>query len=123
MQTLVEHLPALYTLGPTNSRGWQARLLGLSGLLTDDLPSQTPAARQHLHQLWNHWWRERDTLAGYQLPKTLWRFDGLRPANHPIRRLALRAHWLASDNFLDRLQTWLGTDSPKIKLAATFTEI
>ncbi len=46
MQNLAERLPALRALGPTNSCGWQARLLGLSGLLTDDLPGQTPASRQ-----------------------------------------------------------------------------
>jgi Ni,Fe-hydrogenase III component G len=31
------------------------------------------------------------------LPRPAWKFHGLRPANHPQRRLALAAHWLADE--------------------------
>ena len=117
MQNLAEQLPVLQSIGPANSLGWQARLLGTAGLLTDNLSGQTPAARQHLCGLWDHWWRERDALEEFILPPTLWRFGGLRPANHPIRRLALLAHWLAAERMLERLENWLQLDCPKTQFA------
>ena len=52
----------------------------------------------------------------------MWRFAGLRPANHPIRRLALLAHWLARDDLPARLEQWLQIDCPKSKLASTLNE-
>jgi len=52
----------------------------------------------------------------------VWRFAGLRPANHPIRRLALLAHWLARDDLPARLEQWLQIDCPKTKLAPTLNE-
>ena len=36
----------------------------------------------------------------------MWRLSGLRPANQPQRRLALAAHWLATGNFVARLEAW-----------------
>ena len=122
MQNLAERLPALRELGTADALGWQARLLGVAGLLADDLPAQTPAARKHLRALWDIWWRERDALEEFILPKTVWRFAGLRPANHPIRRLALLAHWLARDDLPARLEQWLQIDCPKTKLAPTLNE-
>ena len=122
MQNLAEQLPVLQSIGPADAMGWQARLLGTAGLLTDNLSGQTPAARQHLRELWDHWWRERDALEEFILPPTLWRFGGLRPANHPIRRLALLAHWLAAERMLERLENWLQLDYPKTQFAEGFHE-
>jgi hypothetical protein len=34
----------------------------------------------------------------------------LRPANHPQRRLALAAHWLASGNLVSKLERWCATE-------------
>jgi len=123
MQNLAERLPALNENAPANATAWQARLLGVAGLLSDELKTQTPAAQKHLRALWDHWWRDRDALAEIVLPKTLWHLGGLRPANHPTRRLALLAHWLARDDLTARLEQWLQTDCPKNKLAVTLTEI
>jgi hypothetical protein len=122
MQNLAERLPALREIGAADALGWQARLLGVAGLLADDLPAQTPAARKHLRALWDNWWRERGVLEEFILPKTVWRFAGLRPANHPIRRLALLAHWLARDDLPARLEQWLQIDCSKTKLALTLNE-
>ena len=92
MQNLAERLAALRENEPGDALGWQARLLGVAGLLTADLTAQTPAARKHLSTLWDQWWRVRDALEPHILPSKLWRFSGLRPANHPVRRLVLLAH-------------------------------
>ena len=64
---------------------------------------------EHLQTLWDHWWRERENFQEVVLPKTLWRLNGLRPANQPQRRLALAAHWLAWKNFPARLEEWFTT--------------
>ena len=73
--------------------GAQACLLGLSGLL----PAQPdgPNASQ-LRALWDRWWREAGRWPAGGLPMEAWRLAGLRPANHPERRLAMAGHWLAS---------------------------
>jgi len=83
----------------------QARLLGISGLLPEEL-TRIQATDGYLRRLWDFWWREREGLADCVLPRTLWRFNGLRPANHPQRRLALAGHWLAAGDLPARLETW-----------------
>ena len=95
-------------MGPAGAPGreavdvLEARLLGLAGLLPADLPPG-PAAR-HARSLWDIWWRERDAWSEWILPPTVWRRAGIRPANHPQRRLALAARWLASGDLVDRLE-------------------
>jgi hypothetical protein len=84
----------------------QARLLGTAGLLPTELPTASPATARYLRRLWDWWWRERDSFSDCILPASLWRLGGLRPANHPARRLALVAHWLAAGDLAARLETW-----------------
>ena len=122
MQHLAEQLPTLHALGATDTVGWQARLLGAAGLLPDELRGQTVAAQEWLQTLWHHWWREREALEAITLPRTAWRLDGLRPANHPIRRLVLLAHWLARGDLVGRLESWLPVDCSKTQLLATLIE-
>lgn len=82
----------------------QARLLGVAGLLPDELPRSRTAANAYLRRVWDLWWRERDRFADVALPRSLWRFNGLRPANHPQRRLALTAHWLSTAGLVGKLE-------------------
>ena len=70
---------------PSRSRSWrrprgepslsaleiQARLLGASGLLPNDLGRQEPESDQYLRHIWDHWWRERERLADFVLPARL----------------------------------------------------
>lgn len=86
----------------------QARLLGLSGLLPTEWQGAA-AGGHYLRQVWDHWWRERNEFEDCVLPRKVWRFHGQRPANHPQRRLALAAHWLAAGNLPARLQRWCTT--------------
>ena len=122
MQHLAEQLPLLQALGATDATGWQARLLGTAGLLTDNLRGQTDAAQEWLQTLWHHWWREREALEMITLPGTAWRLGGLRPANHPIRRLVLLAHWLARGDLVARLENWLPIDCSRTQLGVTLGE-
>ena len=99
-------LRPLWHRPPLDPFALQTRLLGLSGLLPDQLSRAQLAADQHLRQVWDQWWRERDAFADAILPRSLWRLHGIRPANHPQRRLALAAHWVAAGDLPARLQKW-----------------
>ena len=88
----------------------QARLLGVAGLLPDELTRQQAGSDTYLRHLWDSWWRERETFADCVMPRSLWDFAGLRPANHPPRRLALMAHWLAAGRLPARLESWCTTN-------------
>lgn len=87
----------------------QARLLGLSGLLPAGLNHNQSVTDGYLRRAWDSWWRERDEFSDCVLPRTLWRLHGLRPANHPQRRLALAAHWLHEGTLAERLERWCAT--------------
>ena len=67
----------------------------------------------------DHWWRERESFSDVILPRNLWRFGGLRPANQPQRRLALAAHWLSTNDFLPRLERWFTAEAPAASLPAS----
>ena len=84
----------------------QARLLGVGGLLPDELTRAQAGGDTQLRRLWDLWWRERDAFSDCALPKALWKFNSLRPANHPQRRLALAAHWLAEGGLPSRVEKW-----------------
>jgi hypothetical protein len=66
----------------------EALLFGVAGFLEprnfDDADEIT---RRYLKPLWDHWWTVRDMLARLVLPSSIWKISGLRPANHPHRRL------------------------------------
>jgi len=84
----------------------QARLLGVAGLLPAELTRAQASADGYLRSVWDHWWREREEFSDCALPREAWRFHGQRPANHPQRRLALAAHWLAANALPARLERW-----------------
>ncbi len=84
----------------------QSRLLGVSGLLPEELTRSQKSSDTFLRHAWDFWWRERDGFADCVLPRAAWKFHGLRPANHPQRRLALAAHWLAAGTLVARIEEW-----------------
>ncbi len=88
----------------------QSRLLGISGLLPGELTRSQKSSDTFLRRAWDGWWRDRDEFADCTLPRAVWRFHGLRPANHPQRRLALAAHWLAGGNLVSKIEGWCAAD-------------
>jgi hypothetical protein len=100
----------------------QARLFGISGLLPVELTRAQAGADGYLRRIWDLWWRERDEYLDCLLPKTLWHFHALRPANHPQRRLALAAHWSAADDLPSRLEQWCARELPDAALPLSLLE-
>jgi hypothetical protein len=101
----------------------QARLLGVSGLLPEDLTRAQKSSDTFLRHAWDVWWREREALGDCVLPRSTWKFHGLRPANHPQRRLALAAHWLATENLVSQLEDWCVTALPEKELLPSLHRI
>lgn len=82
-----------------------AVLLGAAGLLPDNLESFTdPDTRQFVQSLWTAWWKMREEVA-LELSPEDWDMRGIRPLNHPRRRLVAAA-WICSRG-LDRVANWL----------------
>jgi len=107
MQRLAELRPRIAPSKKTvSSLALQARLLGIGGLLPNELTGQQAATDQYLRRLWDFWWREREMFEDCALPRSLWHFHGLRPANHPQRRLAAAAHWLVGGDLGTNLLKW-----------------
>ncbi len=122
MQHLAETLP-IWRRGMDSAGAIQARLLGLSGLLPHELTRSQKTSDTYLRAAWDRWWRDRDEFSGCSLPRAAWRFHGLRPANHPQRRLALVSHWLASKNLVARIENWSLAQMAEPGLAASLHEI
>ena len=105
MQNLAE-TKARWARGANSAFEIQSRLLGISGLLPEELTRAQKTSDTFLRRAWDLWWRDRDEFESCTLPRAVWKFHGLRPANHPQRRLALAAHWLASENLVSQIEAW-----------------
>ncbi|RFC42706.1 MAG: Protein of unknown function (DUF2851) [Verrucomicrobia bacterium] len=80
--------------------GAEALLYGVSGFLpAPDLSVLPLEARVHVRGLWQRWWPHRVAYQSLQVPQSVWRLGGQRPANHPARRVGalsvLVRHWRA----------------------------
>lgn len=75
----------------------EAMLFGVAGFLeAPEPPAADAAVRGYLRGLWEEWWAERARCERWILPPRAWNFAGIRPANHPHRRVAALAS-LATD--------------------------
>jgi hypothetical protein len=86
-----------------------AVLLGISGLLPKQPAATWPdASKKELRSLWDLWWKEERKWEEVEpLAKTDWNFSGLRPLNHPVRRLCALAQWAARS---ERLALPMGSE-------------
>ena len=67
-------------------------LFGLAGFLAPELPEKAPTeSHQWLRELWSSWWKNRPHPDPLSLP---WKLAGVRPTNHPQRRVAALVHLL-----------------------------
>ena len=122
MQHLAE-TRSLWRRGADSAFKIQSRLLGLSGLLPAELSRTKSGADEYVRRVWDDWWRERDAFSENILPRSTWRFHGLRPANHPQRRLALAAHWASDEGFVGRIENWCQSEIPNKALLDSLAKI
>lgn len=70
----------------------EALLFGLAEFLEprsfDDADEVT---RRYLKPLWDEWWTIRDAMTRIVLDSKMWKLSGIRPSNHPHRRLGALA--------------------------------
>ena len=110
-RTLAQRVP-LTTLA--ESRSPAALLFGAGNLLpTVAAKTNDPYARR----LWATWWKLRPEFSERILPVEAWRLAGIRPANHPHRRLGaavalLRRH----ENFAAKVIAAIESDGDPVKL-------
>ena len=76
----------------------EAVLLGTAGFLKPVLPSRAePEARAYHRRVWDAWWKVKDDFALEGQRSPAWQYTGIRPFNHPHRRVAALAvsatHW------------------------------
>lgn len=70
----------------------EARLFGVAGFLRPrTFDEADEITKEYLRPLWENWWAVRDGMSRLVLPEKIWKFSGLRPANHPHRRLGALA--------------------------------
>jgi hypothetical protein len=122
MQNLAE-TKSYWSRGANLAFELQARLFGASGLLPDELTRAQKSSDTYLRHVWDFWWRERDGFENCILPRAVWKFHGLRPANHPQRRLALASHWLADRQFISKIESWSAVEISDKKLLESLLEI
>jgi hypothetical protein len=122
MQTLAENRNRWFA-PRTSPLALQARLLGVAGLLPAELTRAQAGADGYLRSVWDQWWREREEFSDCTLPHEVWRFHGQRPANHPQRRLALAAHWLAANTLPAKLERWCAKKFSDGEMSAALLEI
>ncbi len=101
----------------------QARLLGIGNLLPSELTRNQAATDTYLRRAWDSWWRERDEFQDCTLPRAAWHLHGLRPANHPQRRLALAAAWASDWNPASRLEDWCRKEIPDQALSSSLLNV
>ena len=65
---------------------------GVAGLLPQQLSAKLDdEARTTARRWWDTWWKRRERFAKGALTPAHWRLAGIRPLNHPLRRLAAAA--------------------------------
>jgi hypothetical protein len=121
MQRLAELRP-LWSAAASGALTVQARLLGLSGLLPADVLRARAGTDGYLRRVWDLWWRERDAFSEGILPHAVWHLHGLRPANHPQRRLALAAGWSVNGDIAANLERWCARELADDHLASSLLE-
>lgn len=123
MRRLAEMVSELHLDQTKSLPTLQARLLGLSGLLPTDLLRGTKTSGEYVRRIWDVWWRDREQFLEFIMPRQMWRLSGLRPANHPQRRLALAAHWVTAGDLVPKLERWFASSVADNELLLSLLDV
>ena len=87
-----------------------ALLLGVAGLMpARAAPHWDAETRRFVRRLWDVWWKQRERWATRLMSGRAWRLSGLRPQNHPVRRLVAAAELFAPQ--FDLTDQWQQLDA------------
>lgn len=90
-----------------------ALLCGVAGLLPREAPlTDDKETLLIMRCLWDWWWKRAEHWRQRYLPSGSWTLSGIRPANHPVRRLAAAAHLFVPENRPAALLRGAVTDDP-----------
>lgn len=91
-------------------RGY-ALLAGVAGLLPlRPAPAWDHETRAFVRRLWDIWWKLRSSHEAGLMSRDAWALSGIRPSNHPARRLMAAASLFVSPTpMAERLVSALGT--------------
>jgi hypothetical protein len=91
MTVLAQRLP-LPSLRKRPEIEREACLLGAAGFLESTAYDSAPAeTRQYLQTLWESWWKLRSEVGPAEDRRLQWSLAGIRPGNHPQRRIGALA--------------------------------
>lgn len=92
-----------------------ALLLGIANLLPgpEDFDADPETATLVRHA-WDIWWKREEAFRDRVLPAESWQFGGVRPTNHPRRRLMAASHLFTQDQPLGEKLIDLERAKPKI---------
>jgi len=92
-----------------------ALLAGMSGLLPDDMKDEwDEETRTQVRRWWDVWWRNREHLPA-PMTRAQWRLNGIRPLNHPLRRMMAAAGLFASGlEGIKLLERWVAGPSDEL---------
>jgi hypothetical protein len=86
-------------------RAAYALLAGAGGLLPKNLRGDwDEETRKFVREIWDEWWKREDEYDARALQRDAWKLSGLRPMNHPLRRMMAAAQIFAGGdpmNWLD----------------------
>jgi len=92
-----------------------ALLLGVSGLIPRQIETWwDPETRLFVRSLWDIWWKQRAEWAHLAMEQCAWQNRGVRPANHPLRRLAAAAQLFSRTRLLCSQLLKLDTANPEV---------
>ena len=90
--TLLAQRFSLSWIRGEKSAGIEPLLFGGAGFLSaTDLGAMAGDTRGYLREIWGKWWPHRAECERLVLPGDLWTLRGVRPVNHPQRRVAALA--------------------------------
>ncbi|WP_435895921.1 DUF2851 family protein [Oceaniferula spumae] len=90
MTLLAQRLPIDMLKG--NPESAESIIFGAAGFLSAEIHDRAAAdSRDYLRGLWETWWQVRDDYEPVPERAIPWKLSGIRPVNHPQRRLACLA--------------------------------
>ncbi len=106
-------------------RSAYALLLGTAGLLPGNIRnSWSNETRAFVRDIWHRWWKSCSAIQEDRQVNFTWKLSGVRPQNHPLRRLAAAASLFCRDPSPVQMLNNLRMEAPEnyVRKAASILE-